>query len=79
MRTTFELSDEHRAQLRALAAQRGVRGFSDLLREAIERYLAENAARRERVDEALSALGSLSDREAGDLEQAVTRLRGSWR
>jgi metal-responsive CopG/Arc/MetJ family transcriptional regulator len=42
MRTTIELSDEHRAKLMALAAERGVRGFSELVRDAIEHYLSEN-------------------------------------
>ena len=79
MRTTVELSDEHRAKLLALAAERGTRGFSELVREAIEHYLAENAARRDRVDAALSALGSLSDEEGHDLEVAVIRLRETWR
>ena len=79
MRTTVELSDEHRAKLLALAAERGARGFSELVSEAIEHYFVENAARHDRVDAALSALGSLSDEEADDLESSVTRLRGTWR
>jgi metal-responsive CopG/Arc/MetJ family transcriptional regulator len=79
MRTTVELSDDHRSKLLALAAERGARGFSELVREAIEHYLVENAARRDRVAAALSALGSLDDEEARDLENAVTRLRGTWR
>lgn len=79
MRTTIELSDEHRAQLMALAAERGTRGFSELVREAIEHYLTENAARQDRVAAALRVLGTLSDEEAQDLDDSVSRLRGTWR
>jgi predicted transcriptional regulator len=79
MRTTIELSDEHRAKLLALAGERGTRGFSELVREAIEHFLSDNAARRDRVEAALAALGSLSGKEADELEAAVSRVRGTWR
>jgi metal-responsive CopG/Arc/MetJ family transcriptional regulator len=79
MRTTIELSDEHRAQLVTLAAERGARGFSELVREAIEMYLAEAAARRDRVTVALAALGTLSEAEARDLDDASAGLRRTWR
>lgn len=79
MRTTIELSDEHRTRLLALAAEPGARGFSELVHEAIEDFLAAHAARRERVGAALSVLGSLDDEGADDLEDTVTRLRTTWR
>lgn len=78
MRTTIELSDEHRARLLELAAERGT-NLSDLVREAIERYLAPNAARRERAAAALGVLGSLGDEDADALEESFRRVRGSWR
>ena len=40
MRTTVELSDRVRAKLLELAARRGDRGFSALVEEAVERYVA---------------------------------------
>ena len=79
MRTTIELSDEQRGKLLALAAERGAKGFSELVREAVDLYLVENQARAERVKAALAALGSLTDEEAGSLEDATSRLRGTWR
>ena len=39
MRTTFDLSNEQRAGLLALAARRGLRGYSLLIQEALTRYL----------------------------------------
>jgi len=79
MRTTIELTDSQRAKLLEIAAQRGEKGFSHLVQEAVERYLNEEAVRRERVDAARSVLGGLTDREAGELESSVTRIRGTWR
>ena len=40
MRTTIELKPEHRAALLELAARRGEKGFSSLIADAIEAYLA---------------------------------------
>jgi hypothetical protein len=40
MRTTIELDDVHRAALLRLAAERGEKGFSRLVGEAVEAYLA---------------------------------------
>jgi predicted transcriptional regulator len=79
MRTTIELSDAHRAKLLELAAERGARGFSELVREAIDQYLASNAARRDRVRAALAVLGTMPAREADALEASARKARASWR
>ena len=81
MRTTIEISDEQRARLLELAAKRGQKGFSFLVREAIERYLATEgeAERRLKAEAALAVLGTLSDEEAERLEETRRRLRESWR
>jgi metal-responsive CopG/Arc/MetJ family transcriptional regulator len=47
VRTTVELTDRQRAALRKLAAERGEKGFSRLVQEAIEHYLESGRARRE--------------------------------
>lgn len=39
VRTTIELSDSTYARLRAKAAERGMRGFSAIVEEALERFL----------------------------------------
>jgi len=79
MRTTVEINDEHRARLLQLAARRGDKGFSHIVAEAIERYLAEldksDMARRK----ALQLCGSLSRREADRLRADATKIRQSWR
>ena len=62
-----------------MAAERGLKGFSVLVREAIDLYLARDSARRELVEAALSTAGSLSDEEADSLEESVRQARRNWR
>ncbi len=79
MRTTIEIPDEQRARLLELAARRGEKGFSRLVQEALERFLNEETEREEKVEGALSVIGSWSEEEAVDAREAVRRLRGKWR
>jgi hypothetical protein len=79
VRTTVELSDHSRAELLKLAGERGEKGFSRLVQEAIERYLLEQGSRRDRVNAALALKGSLPGASADALLTSVTRARGSWR
>ena len=79
MRTTVEISDEQRAQLLKLAAQRGEKGFSSLIREALDLYMKEHRARRGAVASALRGKGSFTDEEADALQESIGRLREVWR
>jgi len=79
MRTTVEINDEQRAELLKLAAQRGEKGFSSLVREALDLFLRQHRARREAVAQALKLKGSFNDDEADALESSVHRLRDKWR
>ncbi len=79
MRTTVEITDEQRVRFTALAAQRGLRGFSALLREAIDMYLEE----QDDLDEVLALEGCLSDEEAHEMERRIAEAReapwhGTW-
>lgn len=73
MRTTIELPDEHYRALRTLAARRGTRGFSPLIREAIDLLLAREDEAE--IDDALALAGVLADREADALEEHVRAVR----
>jgi hypothetical protein len=79
MRTTVELKPEHRGALLALAARRGHKGFSAVLEEAVESYLAGEADRELHRRELLSLAGSLSKPEAEGLRRATRKLRENWR
>jgi metal-responsive CopG/Arc/MetJ family transcriptional regulator len=79
MRTTVEITDAQRAELLKLAAQRGEKGFSAVIREALDLYLRQHRARREKVEKALALQGSFDEAEAKALERSVAQLRGTWR
>jgi hypothetical protein len=79
VRTTVELREDHRARLLELAARRREKGFSGVLAEAVDYFLA--AAERDEAarQAALKLRGSLSDREAEELREVAGPLRESWR
>jgi metal-responsive CopG/Arc/MetJ family transcriptional regulator len=79
MRTTIEIDERQRAELLRLAAQRGEKGFSGVVREALEAYLRQHRAKRSLVEQARALQGSLSADEAQALEESVQKLRRSWR
>jgi hypothetical protein len=79
MRTTIELSDEHRARLLALAAERGEKGFSGLVAEAVDAYLRQVGERGEARARARRLRGALSKREGEALRATVGAWRSRWR
>jgi predicted DNA-binding protein len=79
MRTTIELSREHRARLVELAARRGEKGFSKVVREALDHYLNKVDSREDAVREALGVLGSLDEEAADHFLDTSRRMRETWR
>lgn len=79
MRTTVELTNEQRARLLQIAAERGEKGFSRLVQEAVDRYLEEESSRRDRVRAAIAVLGTLDDEAADRMAAHARDLRGEWR
>jgi metal-responsive CopG/Arc/MetJ family transcriptional regulator len=78
MRTTIELRDDQRESLAALAARRGMRGYSVLVQEAVDQFLRRREDRA--LDTVLGLEGALTDEEARDLETAVAEIRSeAWR
>lgn len=79
MRTTIEISNEHRAQLMELAARRGEKGFSSLVAEALSQYLMGLNNRVQLREKALATRGSLSEDDADAIRDVVKSIRESWR
>jgi hypothetical protein len=77
VRTTIEITDEHRAALLDLAARRGKKGFSAVVEEAIDLYLRRGAQGGGRNTSALR--GSLDQGEARALRRGVAAARERWR
>ena len=78
MRTTIELDDEHRAELLRLAARRGLKGFSEIVREAIDAYLRAEGNKTQAIQAALALEGCLSKEEAEDLQRSAREIREQW-
>ena len=79
MRTTIEITDEQRSELLRIASRRGEKGFSSVVRDAIDLYVRQNSHRQEAVRAALGVRGSLSTKEADELDARVRSVRESWR
>jgi predicted DNA-binding protein len=78
MRTTIEISNETRAKLVALAARRGLRGYSEIVNEAIEQYLAKIENREREIAEILKLAGTLSERESEEYAARTKELWSRW-
>jgi hypothetical protein len=79
MRTTIEITDVQRAELLSLAAQRGMKGFSSLVHEALEEYLSRQGGKKQEIITALSLRGCLKGKEAAAFEERAASLRELWR
>lgn len=79
MRTTVEMKPEHRSALLALAADRGEKGFSSILAEAIQAYLDGERERVQRRKAFRSLAGSLSAKEGEELRARTKAIREHWR
>jgi hypothetical protein len=77
MRTTVEITDEQHRALSAIAHRRGVRGFSVLVQEALDGYLAN--LRTDEVDLLLGLEGVLSESDADELRSRISDVRTAWR
>jgi hypothetical protein len=77
-RTTIDLKDEHRAILRAIAVNRGWRGFSRAVEEAIDFYLEHHAESEVARRSLLERSGAWSAEEAGSTARAIAEVRRSW-
>lgn len=77
MRTTIEIREEQRIALAAIAARRGLRGYSEVVQEAIDAYLAEVDG--EDLDALLSLRGSITSEEADALDRSIAEAWSMWR
>jgi hypothetical protein len=79
VRTTIEMRDQHRAALLEIAGQRGLKGFSAVVGEAIDAYLEAEVHLTTARKAALAVRGSVSAAEADRLSRITAAIRESWR
>jgi hypothetical protein len=77
MRTTVELSSRTYTRLRARAAERGMRGFSAIVEEALERHL-DRVKDPDLGPELAEAEGAWSEDEVEDWERARKEAWATW-
>ena len=75
MRTTVELSDDHRSVLHFLAAQRGLRGYSKLIQEAIDFYIKEKTGKKSDIKRLLKMRGTWGKEETKKFRKRVGEIR----
>ncbi len=78
MKTRVEINNVHRARLLQVAARTGHNGFSRIVSEATEQYLAA-LDRSEADPTVLDLRGTLSRRQAERLCADTAQIRRSWR
>lgn len=78
MRATVDLPDHLRAAVLAVAARKGYRGYSKVIVEALEFYLAEKEAKESGLHELLRLRGTWSRREADAIKARIVDSRANW-
>ncbi|MCK6556987.1 hypothetical protein L6Q96_20785 [Candidatus Binatia bacterium] len=79
MRTTIEITEQQRGELLKIASSRGEKGFSSVVREAVDLYLRVHASRQDAVRAALGVRGALAGQEGEALKADVAAIRRRWR
>jgi hypothetical protein len=79
VRTTIEITDEQRSKLLALAAAKGMKGFSGLVQKALDEFLSKSDVEEHLVEQAMSMMGALDDDEARALAEECASIRERWR
>ncbi len=77
MRTTVELSDRTYTRLRTRAAERGMRGFSAIVEEALERFL-EQGGKDDPAPSLAEAEGAWSESDVAEWERARKEAWATW-
>jgi len=79
MRTTIELSNDHRSSLHSLAARRGIRGYSKLIQEAVDLYIQEETAKERDVKPLLQMRGTWNSEDARKFKRNLRKIRKNWK
>ncbi len=75
MRTTIELSDDQRSILHFLAAQRGLRGYSKLIQEAIDFYIREKTEQKKNIKHLLEMRGTWIKKKSKRFKRDLREIR----
>ena len=79
MRTTIEISDRHRGILLSLAAQKGLRGYSGIIQEALDYYIEHQTRVAGAKRDILKMKGTWKAEEAKETRSRLIELRENWK
>ena len=79
MRTTIEISDKHRGILLSLAAQKGLRGYSSIIQEALDYYIVHQIKVAGAKRDIIKMKGSWKAEETNRIRYKLTELRENWK
>ena len=79
MRTSIEISDKHRGILLALAAQKGLRGYSGIIKEALDYYIEHQSKTTEKKREILKMEKTWNAEETEEIRSNLVELRENWK
>jgi hypothetical protein len=79
MRTTVELSEPIYRRLKQAAVERGVRGFSPIVEEALGEYFGSEPHRRRMIVALAAARGAWTDADVADFERDRQEAWATWR
>ena len=79
MRTSIEISDKHRSTLLSLAAQKGLRGYSGIIQEALDYYIAHQTRTADVREKVLRMKGSWKEEETEQIKYRLADLRENWK
>ena len=79
MRTTIELTNDHRSSLYSLAARRGLRGYSKLIQEAVDLYIQEMMAKEGNARVLLKMRGTWNEEGSRKFQKKLREIRKSWK
>ncbi|HEY1835191.1 MAG TPA: hypothetical protein VGG08_12200 [Solirubrobacteraceae bacterium] len=79
MRTTVELSDPVYRRLKSEAVERGMRGFSQIVEEALSEHFSSAGKRAELVERIKAAEGAWSGMDVVAWERELDEVWATWR
>jgi predicted transcriptional regulator len=78
MRTTVELSDSVYRRLKSVAVDRGIRGFSPIVEEALSEYFQAELQRSRLTGAIAAARGAWSEQDVAEWEREREQAWATW-
>ena len=78
MRTTIDIQDRYRNILHSLAVKRGLRGYSVIIEEALDKYIDNLSKKDDLKNDILQMKGSWQEDEIFQVKTKIKEMRGNW-